>query len=285
MLAGDAGASKVKVTAHVASAETLAHCATGFVEAAEDTRKRNAAPDGDQVSRQELNANHRLVVAKSEIERLEKLVDEIEEGQPVTNSTANSGAGGNAGAGNVARRVRSWSTATASGSARAFLRSAHKALDKANKAHVKLRITSRRGRHGVEDASTVKIKEAVDKYTLAVAAVVRCVTMLAGALHEDQLRVAELVMLGDRPERTEVSARTWSLRLWQHRLFALQRQRKAMWSVTIQGHLGEPQSSSMALALCGDPVNTRHPITLPFTSRLARAVLALPTYPERVRVL
>ena len=201
MLAGDAGASKVKVTAHVASAETLAHCATGFVEAAEDTRKRNAAPDGDQVSRQELNANHRLVVAKSEIERLEKLVDEIEEGQPVTNSTANSGAGGNAGAGNVARRVRSWSTATASGSARAFLRSAHKALDKANKAHVKLRITSRRGRHGVEDASTVKIKEAVDKYTLAVAAVVRCVTMLAGALHEDQLRVAELVEATPRPGR------------------------------------------------------------------------------------
>lgn len=71
---GVAASSQARIVAHVASAETLAHCAGGLVDVAEDTRRRNMAGEGDMTTRQEANANHRLVSAKSELERLRLVV-------------------------------------------------------------------------------------------------------------------------------------------------------------------------------------------------------------------
>ena len=173
-----------------------------------------------------------------------------------------------------------------------------------------------RARHDSGDITDVRVKEAADTYTLAVASVVRAVTMFAGALSEDQNRVAEVVLLGSRTQEarfdnasSNAAGRTHRTR--RDRLLAWQRRRKATMAITVLGHL-VPAASASALSefnsssssssggggggsircrscstasvlLAGRPPQ-RDPASLPFTSSTVQAVLALPCTVERKRI-
>ena len=162
-------------------------------------------------------------------------------------------------------------------------------LDAANSSHVSLRVTAGRARHDESDSTQVRVKEAADESTLAVASVVRAVTMLAGALCEDENRVAEVVLLGRQVGAPSLFSNKSPHAGGQHfptptmRLIALQRQRKARWAVTMQGHLGGSPSRQTATSLCGDLPPRRHSWKLPFISGVVDGLLALPTHTEPVR--